>query len=97
MVSFLDDLRTYAGKWSVKSSRKISPAEAGEISSATVKSSDYGLSLCMTMHKGGQKYVPISRDSSLAEGDNVDVNSINIITLEKDGESDIMRVDAVAL
>ena len=96
-MGFLDSLMTYAGKWSVKSSRNISASEASEISSATVKSSDYGLSLCMTMHKGGQKYVPISRDSSLAEGDKVDVNSINIITLEKDGEDDIMRVDAVAL
>lgn len=96
-MGFLDALMTYAGKWSVKSSRNITPAEASEISSATVKSSDYGLSLCMTMHKGGQKYVPISRDSSLAEGDNVDVNSINILTLEKDGENDIMRVDGVVL
>ena len=97
MASFLDSLRSYAGKWSVKSSAKLSADESAQIRSITVQTSDYGLSACLMMNSGARKYVPVSRDSALAEGDTVDKASVSIITLEKDGEADIIRLDGTAL
>lgn len=97
MASFLDSLRSYAGKWSVKSSAKLSAEESAQIKSITVQTSDYGLSACLLMHSGARKYVPVSRDSALAEGDTVVKESVRIITLEKEGETDILRLDGTAL
>lgn len=97
MASFLDSLRSYAGKWSVKSSAKLSADESAQIRSITVQTSDYGLSACLMMNTGARKYVPVSRDSALAEGDTVVKESVRIITLEKDGETDIIRLDGTAL
>ena len=97
MASFLDSLRTYAGKWSVKSSDKLSAEESAQIRSITIQESDYGLSACLLMNSGTRKYVPVSRDSDLAEGDTVVKESVSIITLEKDGEADIFRLDGTAL
>ena len=95
--SFLESLRTYAGQWSVKSSAKLSADEAAQIRSITVQASDFGLSACLLMYGGGRKYVPVSRDSALAEGDVVNKNSVQVITLEKEGEADIIRLDGTAL
>lgn len=91
--SILDMLPTYAGKWSVVKTTKIAAEDAATIQSAHVVESEYGLSLCMLMHGGGLKFVPVSRDSSLDEGDEVIIPSIEFITLSKDGESDILRAD----
>ena len=97
MASFLDSLRSYAGKWSVKSSAKLSADESAQIRSITVQTSDYGLSACLMMNSGTKHYVPVSRDSALAEGDTVVKESVRIITLEKEGEHDIFRLDGTAL
>lgn len=96
-MGFLDSIREYAGSWNFKSKRNIAPEEIAEIKSAVVTPSQFGMSVCMTMLKGGVKYIPLSRDSSLAEGDVIDVKTMEIITLSKDGEKDILRVDAKTL
>lgn len=96
MASFLDSLMTYAGKWSVKSTSKLTAEEAARIDSITVQASDFGLSACLMMHGGGRKYIPLSRDSALAEGDVVSKESVQILSLEKEGEADIIRLDGVA-
>ena len=46
------------------------------------------------MKAGGQTYIPLSNDSALAVGDSVDLSKAQLLTLEKDGESDIIRVKA---
>ncbi|MDY5911892.1 MAG: hypothetical protein SPJ62_07800 [Inconstantimicrobium porci] len=40
--------------------------------------------------------MPLSRDSHLEEGDSVDIKSVEIITLERDGDEDIYRADGTA-
>ena len=95
-MSFLDSLRTYAGSWNVTSKEKLATNEVKAIASAEVVNSEYGLSICFTMKAGGKKYVPVSRDSSLEAGDNVDPKSIEILTLERDGDNPIYRADGTA-
>lgn len=95
-MGFLDKLRTYAGSWSEASRDKLSKAEVAQVESAEVVEGQYGLSMCFIMKSGGKKFMPLSRDSQLEEGDKVNVQSIEIVTLERDGDDDIYRADGVA-
>ena len=95
-MGFLDKLRTYAGSWSEAGREKLSKAEVAQVESATVAEGQYGLSMCFVMKTGGKKFMPLSRDSQLEEGDSVDVKSVEIVTLERDGDEDIYRADGTA-
>lgn len=45
-----------------------------------------------TMIDGGQTYIPLSNDASVAVGEVIDLSKAQLLTLSKDGESDIVRV-----
>ena len=96
-MGFLDKLRTYAGSWSEAGREKLSKAEVAQVESAEVVKGQYGLSMCFLMKAGGKKFMPLSRDSQLEEGDSVDIKSVDIITLERDGDDDIYRADGTAM
>ena len=95
-MGFLDKLRTYAGSWSEASRDKLSKTEQASIESIEVVEGQYGLSMCFLMKAGGKKFMPLSRDSQLEEGDSVDLKSVEISTLERDGE-EIYRADGTAM
>lgn len=88
------NLRTYAAKWQVKNSRPFSAEEIAAVVSASVVPSDYGNSVCFMMVSGGMTYIPLSNTSKLTVGETVDLKSATLLTLSKDGESDIYRVEA---
>lgn len=96
-MGFLDSLRTYAGAWEVTNTEKLSAAEIKTVDKIEVVSRDNewgtSVSMCFFMKGGGRKYVPLSRDSQLAEGDIVDPKSVEILTLERDGDDPIYRAD----
>ena len=94
MANIFSSLRVYAGKWNLKSSRAFSPEEVAAVASAVVVASQYGNSVCFTMVSGGQTFIPLSNSSSKAVGESIDVASAKLLTLEKDGEADIFRVEA---
>lgn len=94
MANIFSSLRVYAGKWNLKSSRAFSPEEIAAVASAVVVASQYGNSVCFTMVGGGQTFIPLSNSSSKAVGESIDVASAKLLTLEKDGEADIFRVEA---
>lgn len=101
-MGFLDSLMTYAvGNWSVTSEEKLSKEEIQSIDKVVVieKEQDWGTStsMCFFMKGGGQKYVPLSRDSDLVPGEQVNPKSITIITLERDGDDPIYRADGDSL
>ena len=89
--------RIYAGKWSVASSTKLSAQESANFNSCKVVNSEYGLSACFFMKSGGQGYIPLSQESNLVEGDEIKLDSIKVLTLVKDGESPIQRIDGEAV
>lgn len=93
MSNIFSNLRVYAGKWSVKNSRKFTDEEVAAVKSAHVVPSQYGNSVCFMLARGGQSFIPLSQNSTLSVGDNVDVSKATLLTLEKDGEADIMRVE----
>ena len=93
-MNIFDGLNVYGGKWNVVNSRGFAPEEAALVKSAEVVSSDYGKSVCFFMVGGGQTYIPLSNQSTLSVGDSVDLAKAKILTLHRDGNDDITRIDA---
>ena len=93
MSNIFASLRTYAGKWAEKSRRAFSAEEVDAVSNAVVVNSNYGLSVCFMMKSGGQTFIPLSNTSSKGVGETVDLNEATLVTLEKQGEADIVRVE----
>ena len=93
MANIFDSLQTYGGSYSVDERREFTTAEKSMVSSAKVVLSQYGLSVCFFMMNGGQTYIPVSRDSSASEGDSVDLEKARLLTLSKDGQDKITRVE----
>ncbi len=87
-------LPIYGGSWKVVDSRKFDQEEIDAVSKAEVVASEYGNSVCFFMAAGGKTYIPLSNQSSLSVGDSVDMNTAKILTLHRDGDGDITRIDA---
>lgn len=87
-------LQEYDAKWQQVDSRSFNERDKSLIASARVVNSDYGYSVCFLMKSGKNTYVPLSKMSSLLPGDAVDLDSAKIITLAKEGNEDIYRIDA---
>lgn len=94
MMNVFSSLTKYADNWKVVGEREFNSEEIAAVKSASVVSSQYGSSVCFMMKSGGQTYIPLSRDSQLAVGDSVDLSKAKLLTLHRDGDSDIMRVQA---
>lgn len=93
-MSIFSSLKSYAvGNWEVSKEERLSAKEIASILEGTVVDSKYGLSAKLLLAAGGCKYIPLSRDSSLAEGDDIEPKSVVLITLSKEGENDIVRLD----
>lgn len=93
-MNIFDTLQVYAEKWQVKNSRNFTEDEQKAVESATVVNSDYGLSVCFMLVRGGRTYIPLSNNSSLGVGASVDLKTAKLLTLGKTGEADINRVEA---
>lgn len=91
-MNIFSNLQVYAGKWAEKSRRNFSAEEISAVDSNVVVSSNYGLSVCFFMKSGGQTFIPLSTDATVGLGESVDLQKASLITLSKQGESDIIRV-----
>ena len=91
-MNIFSTLRTYEGKWRVKSSRAFTQEEISAVKSATVVPSQYGNSVCFMMVGGGQTYIPLANDATVGIGESIDLAKSKIFTLEKSGNPDIYRV-----
>lgn len=91
-MNIFSNLKIYAGKWNVKETRSFSSEEKSSIAQAVVVASQYGMSVQFTLKEGGLTYIPLSNDSSLGEGELVDLSKAQLVTLCKEGEADIFRV-----
>ena len=93
-MGILNALRLYRGKWQVKSIYQFDAADAADVKSAVVVPSEFGQSVCMTLHSGGTKYMPLSNTSrAVANGENIDVKNTNVVTLGREGDDDIYRIE----
>ena len=80
-------------EWSLKSERYFTQEEIDEVSHAIVVPSQYGNSVEFTMKLGGRcTYIPLDKGSNITVGEIVDMKQAILLTLEKEAESDIVRV-----
>lgn len=92
-MNIFNSIRVYAGKWQVKDSRAFSQEEIDAVDKASVVDSQYGLSVCFFLKSGGQSFIPLSSTSSLNVGDTVNLSAAKLLTLSREGDNDIMRVE----
>jgi len=85
-------LTQYGGKWEVTNTRKFSDDEKAMVEKAVVVDSEYGNSCCFYMKNGNRSFIPMSNDATASLGDVVDINNMEILTLSKQGEDDILRI-----
>lgn len=80
-------------EWNLKSERHFTQEEIDAVSQAIVVASQYGNSVEFTMKLGGRcTYIPLDKSSNITVGEIVDMKQAKLLTLEKEGESDIVRV-----
>lgn len=91
-LNLFSNLKVYGGKWSVKSVRKFNEEEKALVDKAQVVDSEYGSSVCFFMKNGTTTYVPLDRDAVSQVGDIINMDTAEIVTLEKQGEKDIQRI-----
>lgn len=91
-MNIFASLKVYAGKWSEKSVRKFSAEEIAYVTMAVVVPSQYGNSVQFIRKDGGMSFIPLDQNSTLGVGEVVDLTKAELVTLEKQGEADIMRV-----
>ena len=92
MMNIFNNLRVYAGKWSVKGTRSFTAEEIEQVFQAVVVPAQYGNSVQFTMVGGGLTYIPLDQNSTLGSGEIVDLTKAKLVTLCKSGENDIYRV-----
>lgn len=92
-MNIFNAIKVYAGKWQVKDSRAFSQEEIDAVTKASVVDSQYGLSVCFFLKSGGQSFIPLSSTSSLNVGDAVNLSAAKLLTLSREGDNDIMRVE----
>lgn len=95
MNTIFSKLFVYAGKWELKDSRDFTDEEIHMVDEAIVVPSQYGNSVQFTMVNGGLTFIPLSNDSSCDIGDSIDLNKAKLLTLGKQGEEDIYRVQVL--
>ena len=93
-MNIFSKLRQYAGKWQLSDSRKFSEEEIAAVERTEVVTSQYGNSVCFFMKGGGMSFIPLSNQSNVGVGESIDMNNAKLLTLSKQGEDDILRVEA---
>ena len=85
-------LKSTQSGWIVKEERSFTDEETEAVMDAVVVANQFGKSVCFYMKGGGQCYFPLTSDSEIGVGENVDLADLQILTLCKGGTDDIMRV-----
>lgn len=85
-INFFATANVYGGNWNVIESREFNPQEKSMIEKAVIKDADYGLSVCFFMKGGGTTYISLGKESSGFVGQEVSMDELKLLTLERRGE-----------
>ena len=92
-MMIFNSLRVYKDGWNVVDSRSFEQEEISAVKEAYVVPSEFGNSCCFLMKSGGKTYIPMSRDAKASVGDAIDLTKAKLLTLSREGDSDIYRVE----
>lgn len=93
MTNVFSGLDIYGAKWNVVESRNFTQEEIASVSNAVIVASEFGNSVCFHMVSGGNTYIPLSNTTQGSVGDTVDMASVKLLKLQREGDKDIMRVE----
>ena len=93
VMNIFNALKVYPGNWEVTSRRSFSNEEISAVQSAKIVDSQFGQSVCFMLKSGGMAFIPVSNTCSVSTGSAVDLSKCELLTLSKEGEMDIQRVD----
>lgn len=94
-MSLFSSVKTFGGSWTVASQEKLTAAEKKQIKSAVVKEAEHGPYVCFMMKGGQMRNIFAGRDSQdLVGGEEVNLNSVEILELERDGDENLIRIEA---
>jgi len=93
-MNIFANLKKYAGKWNESNVRPFSKDEIDAVKSASVVDSEFGFSVCFIAKTGGKWFIPLEHESSKQAGDVIDISTAQLVTLSREGSSDIYRVRA---
>lgn len=86
-------VKLYAGNWQKVNERPFSQDEKACITRAEVVESQYGPSCCFFLTTGQRGFIPMSSNSDYKVGDAVDLEKAKIVTLYREGDGEIERVE----
>lgn len=94
MSNFFSKLTRYAGNWTVIAEDKLDAEDFAALKpTAVIVKSTWGKSFCFTPKVGNyQMYIPADSTVESPIGSAVPLTDLTILTLHKEGETDIQRV-----
>lgn len=85
--SIFDSIKKYSSnRWTVVEERDFNSTEKKQVAECSIVDSDYGMSVCFLFVDSNKGYIPLSNNSSLNVGDDVGIEDLKLLTLERDGE-----------
>lgn len=91
-MNLFDELKRYCTRWNLKDERDFTQEEISCVDNNIIEKSQYGNSVCFFMKDGGKCYIPCDVNMTLGVGESIDMTKAKVITLQKEGEDDILRV-----
>lgn len=85
-INFFATSKVYGSKWNVIEKREFNSEEKDMISKASIVDADYGLSVCFMLKGGGSTYIPLGKESTGFVGQEVSMDELSLLTLERLGE-----------
>lgn len=97
MAGIFDILKVYQGRWEVAKTTSVKE-ELGEkftlLESLEIVPSEYGISVKFTFKGGYYQYIPVSTECETLEiGEQPNVENLVILTLHREGDDDIFRIN----
>ena len=91
---FGGSLQVYGENWQKVNERAFNQDEINAVRSNSVVNSQYGKSVCFFLKGGGQSYIPVSKQGAdPALGSSIDLTTAKLVTLHREGDGDILRVE----
>lgn len=82
-----------AEQWKITNVRPFSDAEINSVADTRVVKTQYGLSVEFSFKQGGVKYIPLMGKDKLPVDAKLNLQKAKIVTLSREGETDIYRID----
>lgn len=94
-MGIISSLNVYGqNSWQLKAENAFSAEDKAAVERAEVVPSQFGKSVCFHLKSGGMTFIPLSNQSNLGVGQPVNMETATVLTLGKQGEADIYRVNA---